>query len=143
MKTKLNLISWLFGFLTFASCEGKNNSSHSLINEKPTKKKENYIREIKGADEDIAIEKIEKGKVLISYSDCYSCHKEDRKMIGPSFKDINRRYPRSQVFIQILAQRIIHGGSGAWGHTKMSSHPKLLAEDAQAMVSYILSLDDD
>lgn len=140
MKTTFYLISWVFGFLIFTSCQGKNSPSQSTISEKSISKKESYIREIKGDDEDVAIEIIEKGKVLISYSDCYTCHKEDKKLIGPSFRDIDQRYPRKEVFIKILAQRIIHGGSGAWGHAKMSSHPKLADADAQAMVAYILSL---
>ncbi|MGH2622774.1 MAG: c-type cytochrome [Sphingobacterium sp.] len=143
MKRKIYPISWLFIVLILASCEWKNKPSLSVKDEKTISKKETYIREIKGKDDEVAQEIIEKGKVFISYSDCYTCHKEDKKLIGPSFQDINQRYPRNQVFIRILAQRIIHGGSGAWGRAVMSSHPKLRVEDAQAMVSYILSLDNE
>lgn len=140
MKTTFYPISWLFGFLILSSCHGKSIPQQSALKEKPIQKKGTYIREIKGDDEEVAKETIERGKVMISYSDCYTCHREDRKAIGPSFKDIDLRYPRKQVFIRILAQRIIHGGSGAWGYATMSSHPKSTSEDAEAMVTYILSL---
>ena len=140
MKITLYPISWLFGILTLSFCQGKSNPPHGALKEKPTRKIGAYVREIKGYDEEVAKETIERGKVMISYSDCYSCHREDRKAIGPSFKDIDLRYPRQQVFIRILAQRIIHGGSGAWGYATISSHPKLNSSDAEAMVTYILSL---
>lgn len=105
--------------------------------------KDNYIRAIPGEDENVDSAMIEKGKVLLSYSDCYTCHRPDKKVLGPSFQDINRRYPRKQVFIKILAQRVILGGSGAWGTVIMKPHPKLSVADAEAMISYILSLTPD
>lgn len=104
------------------------------------KEKSDYIRAIPGEDEEVPDELLQRGKVLISYSDCYICHKENERVRGPAFTDIAQRYPRNEVFITILAQRVIYGGSGAWGHAEMSPHPSLSDLDAQAMVSYILSI---
>jgi cytochrome c len=98
-----------------------------------------YIRAIPGENEEVSEEIRQKGKVLISYSDCYICHKEGTRARGPAFSDIALRYPTNEIFITILAQRVILGGTGAWGHSEMSPHPSLSVEDAQAMVSYILS----
>src|SRR5690554_4888249 len=75
--------------------------------------KSDYIRAIPGKDEEVSDEIVQRGKVLISYSDCYICHKESSKIRGPAFNDIAKRYPRNEVFITILAQRVIYGGSGA------------------------------
>lgn len=104
-------------------------------------RKRDYIRKIPGADQEIDDEIIRRGEVLISYSDCNTCHRGNDRARGPAFADIAARYPAHQVYIQILAARVIHGGSGAWGETQMIPHPKLSAEDAEAMVTYILSLD--
>lgn len=101
-----------------------------------------YIRAIPGENEEVSKEILQKGKVLISYSDCYICHKEGTRARGPAFSDIALRYPTNEVFITILAQRVILGGSGAWGHSEMTPHPSLSVEDAQAMVSYILSFQE-
>ncbi len=98
-----------------------------------------YIRAIPGENEEVSEEIRQKGKVLISYSDCYICHKEGTRARGPAFSDIALRYPTNEIFITILAQRVILGGTGAWGHSEMTPHPSLSVEDAQAMVSYILS----
>lgn len=139
-RTTIYAISWLLLVLkTLIACNGKSAPKHSALKETLANKKRDYIREIEGDDEEVSRETMKRGKVMLSYSDCYTCHREDRKAIGPSFRDIDLRYPRKQVFIRVVAQRIIHGGSGSWGYSVMSAHPKLLPEDAEAMVTYILS----
>lgn len=99
-----------------------------------------YIRAIEGEDEELPMDIINKGEVLISYSDCAECHKSDMRAMGPAFQDIAKRYPIQQVYIDLLARKVISGGSGSWGSPIMSPHPNLKEEDAKAMVSYILSL---
>ena len=107
---------------------------------KNTRKKSDYIKQIKGVNDSLPAEIVQKGEVLISYSDCYTCHKEDQKSVGPAFKDIAKRYPVNKVYIEMLAQKVIVGGSGSWGSPVMLPHPKLSFEDAKMMVSYILSM---
>lgn len=113
-------------------------------NNKPEKKNTrepvDYIKEIPGKSESIPASISEKGKVLIAYSDCHICHKEDKRMVGPAFKDIAKRYPANKVYIDMLAQKVIVGGSRNWGYAVMDPHPKLSFEEAKVMVSYILSL---
>jgi cytochrome c len=99
-----------------------------------------YIRPIPGVNDSIPSEIAEKGKVLIAYSDCYTCHKHDERSVGPAFKDIAKRYPANKVFIEMLAQKVIMGGSRSWGYPVMAAHPKLPMEEARIMVSYILSM---
>lgn len=103
-------------------------------------KVQDYIRPIPGKNDTISPDILESGKVLISYSDCYTCHKESDRSFGPAFRDIAKRYPMNAVYIRILAQKVILGGTGAWGNAVMLAHPKLPAENAERMVSYILSL---
>ena len=127
----------VFSLLLLVSCH--NSSPSEEAKALHLTRKSDYIRAIPGEDQELSVETVHKGKVLISYSDCYVCHKENRKVIGPSFRDIALRYPINEVFIEILAQRVILGGTGAWGHSYMSPHSSLTKEDARAMVSYILS----
>ena len=103
-------------------------------------KKRDLIKAIPGKSDSIPVKLAEKGEVLIAYSDCYTCHKESEKCVGPAFKDIAKRYPVNKVYIEMLAQKIIVGGSGSWGSPIMHPHPKLSFEDAQLMVMYILSM---
>jgi cytochrome c len=99
-----------------------------------------YIRPIAGKNDSIPTKVSERGEVLIAYSDCYSCHAVDKRMKGPAFKDIAKRYPVQEQYIALLAQRIIIGGSGSWGYSVMTPHADLKEEDAKTMVKFILSL---
>ena len=107
------------------------------------RKRIDYIREIPGKNDTIPVAVAQRGEVLIAYSDCSTCHKKDKRSVGPAFRDIAKRYPVQQVYLDMLAQRVISGGSGSWGRAVMSAHPKVSPEDAKMMVSYILSLKEE
>lgn len=77
------------------------------------------------------------GQSLIESSDCMSCHNIDERMIGPSYQEIAGKY--SEKDIEILASKIIEGGSGVWGEVAMQPHPQVSKADAKKMVEYILS----
>ncbi len=106
----------------------------------PTHKKLDYIRKIEGKSDSIPVAIAQRGETLIAYSDCKDCHTTTKRAKGPSFRDIAEKYPANNVFIEMLAQRIILGGYGTWGKPVMAPHPHLSHEDARMMVMYILSL---
>lgn len=108
--------------------------------EAASKSEADYIKVIPGESDSIPIEERNRGEVLIAYSDCRTCHTVDERFKGPAFRDIAKRYPVNNGYIELLAQRIILGGSGAWGYAVMSPHPDLPAGEAKLMVKYILSL---
>jgi cytochrome c len=80
------------------------------------------------------------GKELIAKSDCLTCHKEDAKVIGPSYKDVAKKYEATDANVKLLAGKIIAGGQGVWGEIPMSAHPQVSQADAESMIRYILSL---
>lgn len=80
------------------------------------------------------------GEKLIAKSDCVGCHKLDKKLIGPSYLDIAKKYPNNDKNITYLVGKIIKGGSGVWGTMPMSAHSSLKKEDAKSMAQYILGL---
>lgn len=100
-----------------------------------------YIKQVPGKNDTIPPEVVQKGEVLISYSDCHTCHKKDERSVGPAFMDIAKRYPANKVYIEMLAHKVIIGGNGSWGSPVMAPHPQLSVEDAKMMVTYILSLE--
>jgi cytochrome c len=65
------------------------------------------------------------------------------KSIGPNFKEIATKYPKTRRNIADLADKIIEGGGGVWGETAMAAHPSLENDDVQSMVRYILSVNDE
>ena len=68
------------------------------------------------------------------------CHKLDKKLIGPSYLDIAKKYPNNDKNVTYLVGKIIKGGSGVWGTMPMSAHSSLKKEDAKSMAQYILGL---
>ena len=129
-------ISLSIGFFSFACRFGESKKQP----EESSGPRADYIKKIEGPNDSIPVEDSRRGEVLIAYADCYSCHLKDKRAKGPAFSDIAERYPVNQVFITMLAQRIINGGYGAWGNPVMLPHPQLSREDAETMVKYILSL---
>ena len=133
-KNPLLIGCLLFSTLYLTGCDNE-------PEQKDTGKKTDYIKQIPGKNDSIPAEVAQKGEVLISYSDCHTCHKKDEKSVGPAFQDIAKRYPANKVYIEMLAHKVIIGGNGSWGSPVMAPHPQLSVENAKMMVTYILSLE--
>lgn len=83
------------------------------------------------------------GARLIARNDCLTCHNIDKKVVGPSYKDVARKYRNNyEGTVDNLASSIIHGSRGIWGQAAMTPHPNLSHEDARKMILYIFSLRD-
>lgn len=80
------------------------------------------------------------GKALFSKSDCLTCHKMDVKLVGPAYYDVAKKYAPTQANYEMLANKVVSGGSGVWGQVAMAPHPALTHDDAIKIVKYILSL---
>ena len=82
------------------------------------------------------------GRNLIESSDCKSCHQYDKPSIGPSYEAVAEKYEFNDANVDMLAGKVINGGSGVWGEHAMSAHPQLSHDDANRMVRYILGMLD-
>lgn len=80
------------------------------------------------------------GRSIMLSLDCKTCHKTDEKSIGPSFTEVAKRYHKNGDAVPYLTDKIIKGGSGAWGEVAMAAHPGLAADDAKQIVHWILTL---
>lgn len=83
---------------------------------------------------------IEEGRLLITRSDCASCHRPAQKLIGPSYADIAKKYKPTEANVNLIAQKIIKGGSGVWGQVPMAPHANIPLADTKKIAKYILSL---
>ena len=81
-----------------------------------------------------------RGEKLIAQSDCLACHQVDKKVVGPSYKEVAQKYEFNDKNVNYLADKIMKGGKGVWGELPMTPHPGLAENDAQEMAKYILSL---
>ncbi|MDI4634137.1 cytochrome C [Pelomonas sp. V22] len=49
---------------------------------------------------------------------CMACHAKDKKLVGPSFKDIAAKY-KGQDAVAALSQKVRAGGKGVFGQIPM------------------------
>jgi cytochrome c len=79
------------------------------------------------------------GLTVIMTSNCINCHNFNSKSIGPSFYEINKRYPITKTNTDTLIKRIREGSSGLWGgKEKMPTHHELTAIETKSAVQWIL-----
>lgn len=77
---------------------------------------------------------------LAKSKNCMSCHSVDTKILGPSFKDIAKKYAGDKTAEAKLATKIIKGGSGAWGAIPMPANSQVTEADSKTLVKWILSV---
>ena len=81
------------------------------------------------------------GLALVGKNGCFACHQVDKKIVGPTYRDVAEKYAgATPEVISTLGKKIIEGGSGNWGEAIMTPHPNVTQEEAETMVKYILLL---
>jgi cytochrome c len=73
---------------------------------------------------------------LARSKNCLACHAVERKLVGPSFKDIAGRYTEKDT--AQLINSIQKGGGGKWGPIPMPAQPNVSAEEAAELTRWIL-----
>lgn len=70
---------------------------------------------------------------------CLNCHAVERKLVGPSFRDVARRYRGQAGAVDLLAGKIVKGGAGAWGPVPMAANPHVSAAEARLLADWVLA----
>ncbi len=83
----------------------------------------------------------EDGQALAQKSGCLACHGVDKKVLGPSYKDVAAKYKGQAGAEAKLVEKVKKGGSGVWGPMPMPANsPQVKDEDIKAIVHWVLSL---
>lgn len=77
---------------------------------------------------------------LAKASGCIACHTADKKLVGPSYKEIADRYRKDQEAEANLIKKVKAGGKGVWGDIPMSPNAHVKDQDLKTIVQWILSL---
>lgn len=78
-------------------------------------------------------------QALATSKNCMACHAVDKKLVGPSYKDVASKYKADKAAVDKLVVKVIKGGSGAWGAVPMPANPQVNDADAKKLVTWILS----
>ena len=77
---------------------------------------------------------------LATAKNCMACHAVDKKVLGPSYKDIAAKYADQKDAVDKLAVKVIKGGGGVWGTiVAMPSNPQVTPDEAKKLVAWILT----
>ena len=78
-------------------------------------------------------------EALAQKKNCLACHAVDKKVVGPSYKDVAKKYAGQDVTAK-LATKIMKGGSGTWGAIPMPANPQVTQAEADSLVKWIVSM---
>lgn len=82
------------------------------------------------------------GREYARVNGCLNCHHITRKMVGPTYKEVAKKYKNVAGIEEKLLDKIKHGGSGVWGTARMPANiGKMTDEEYLVTIRWILSLE--
>lgn len=77
---------------------------------------------------------------LAQKKNCMACHAVDKKLVGPSYKDVAAKYAGQKDAVDKLTQKVMKGGAGVWGPVPMPANTQVSAAEAKQLVDWVLSV---
>ena len=77
---------------------------------------------------------------LAKKSGCLACHAIDKKMIGPSYREVAAKYRGDAGAEARLIQKLQKGGGGIWGEIFMPPMRTVPESDIKILIKWILSI---
>ncbi|HXZ52818.1 MAG TPA: c-type cytochrome, partial [Burkholderiales bacterium] len=69
---------------------------------------------------------------------CLACHTVDKKVVGPAYKDVAKKYKGQADAEAKLIEKVKKGGSGVWGPIPMPPNTAVPDADVKALVEWVL-----
>lgn len=79
------------------------------------------------------------GLALAKKSNCMACHQVDKKLVGPSYQDVAKKYAGDKTAEAKLVEKVKKGGSGVWGPVPMAPNPQVSDADLKTLVNWVLA----
>ncbi len=76
---------------------------------------------------------------LATQKACLACHTVDKKLVGPSYQDVAKKYAGQKDALAVLTKAIKAGGSGKYGAVPMPPQPALSDADAKTLATWVLA----
>jgi cytochrome c len=77
---------------------------------------------------------------LAQSKNCMACHAVDKKLVGPSYKEVAAKYAGQSGAADKLAAKILKGGSGVWGAVPMPANAQVNEAEAKKLAAWVLTL---
>jgi cytochrome c len=76
---------------------------------------------------------------LATKNNCTACHAVDKKVVGPSYKEVAAKYKGNAKAEAMLIEKVKKGGVGTWGQVPMPPNANVKDADVQTLVKWVLS----
>ncbi len=70
---------------------------------------------------------------------CMACHAVDKKLVGPAYQDVAKKYAGQADASAKVTESIRKGGTGKWGQIPMPAQPTLSEADAKTLADWVLN----
>jgi cytochrome c len=70
---------------------------------------------------------------------CMACHAVDKKLVGPAYQEVAKKYAGQKDAEAMLAKSIKAGGSGKWGAVPMPAQAALSDAEAATLAKWVLA----
>ncbi len=77
---------------------------------------------------------------LAKQKNCLACHSVEKKLVGPAYKDVAKKYENDKDALNRLAKKVREGGVGVWGQIPMPANPQVNEAESLSLVKWVLSL---
>lgn len=77
---------------------------------------------------------------LATDKNCMACHSVEKKVVGPAYKEIAKKYAAQKDAVDMLAGKIQKGGAGVWGPIPMPANAQVNAVEAKTLATWVMSL---
>ena len=78
-------------------------------------------------------------EALAKKHNCFACHAVDKKLVGPSYKDVAAKYANDKGAEAKLFEKVKKGGQGVWGQVPMPPNAQVPDADIHSLVKWVLS----
>ena len=76
---------------------------------------------------------------LATAKGCTACHAVDKKLVGPAYKDVAKKYKAEKDGAATMASSVLKGSQGKWGPVPMPPN-KVSEDEAKKLTAWILTL---
>lgn len=78
-------------------------------------------------------------EALAQKSGCLACHSIDKKLVGPAYKDVAKKYKGDASAVAKLSKKVKGGGVGTWGNVPMPANATVPDKDIETIVKWVLA----
>jgi len=78
-------------------------------------------------------------ETLARKNNCLACHTLDKKLVGPAYRDVAKKYAGDAAAEAMLIEKVRKGGKGVWGPIPMPPNVTVKEADVRTIVQWILA----